>query len=109
MKNLAQTVVEQHRTNCPLTIAKEMGIIISFVLLSISGFWNRYKGEDFFYISSSLDRNALAFTVAYLLGHVLLANLQHTLPHNAPNFPDDDRTVDEKADEFARLLVNWTK
>jgi len=73
IKDIVVTLIKKYNTNCPFTIARELGIIILYEHLDdIMGYFSQNFKIKFIHLNQDLNENELWFTCAHELGHAIM-------------------------------------
>lgn len=72
-RNIAESLVQKHRTRDPFRIAQELGfVVIRTPLAGIRGFYQYMKRRHIIYVCSDLPEPEARFVCAHELGHALM-------------------------------------
>jgi len=73
VKDIVVALMKKYSTNCPYTIARELGIHILYEPLdAIMGYFSQDFQIKFIHLNQDLNEDELKFTCAHELGHAIM-------------------------------------
>ncbi len=106
IKNIVQDLIDNHETNNPFIIAREMNIhVIEHDLHEdIYGFYRYVRRNKFIFINSNLADHKKLFTCGHELGHSILHPDVNTPFMKSNTFFSVDK-IEREANQFAAELL----